>query len=374
MTKKTNGQNGAATSANVNSNGYYSVDVLANRAAKRVVKKVSENVNVFGEHRTIYSMTYDEGKRIKVVGIVKITEGYYTFYNADDAKYAYEYNVIREEKRGRKYVEVEGMAVSAENLSYEEMQTRLYNDINKKFILLANDEVEDDEVDEENRIKEFLRENMPIIPVDIIKESIAEVLDDEETFYRLFWGSYRCAFNDFTNIVWGKTWEKVLDAQMSDEALEDQTREWMEFEDRVRYILESDGSDKYEFVVNYNDELCFSEREENEVEEQTEENEVEFEDGNYIVIAHTADGDIIIGKDGKNYYDDFETALAVKRDHDNMGAEVVVYIVQKTMNEYGVVSDEFIRCTEVEEENEVELEDMSEDYFKRREEQRNLAI
>jgi hypothetical protein len=123
------------------------------------------------------------------------------------------------------------------------------------------DEVEDDE--DELDAEDFLRENMPIIPVDIIKETITEVLDDEETFYRLFGGINRCDFNDFADIVWEKTWEKVLDAHMSDEALESETREWMEFNDRVRFILESDASDKYEFVVNYHNELCCSEREEN---------------------------------------------------------------------------------------------------------------
>lgn len=131
------------------------------------------------------------------------------------------------------------------------------NDINKyiadntedlntpdSFIGLENASNEDNcdapESNEDNcDALEFLRETMPIIPINIIKESITEFISDEYEFNsRCGSGFFKCDFEVFVNKIWDIAWEKILDADLSDEALESVTREYMEFDDRIEYLID----------------------------------------------------------------------------------------------------------------------------------------
>lgn len=67
-------------------------------------------------------------------------------------------------------------------------------------------------------------------------------------------------------------------------------------------------------------------------------------DGQYVVIADCKDGQVMIGKDGKFGFDDLDYAVAIRDEHCFEGVEVSVCLVQKGMDEYGVVINEVIKC------------------------------
>jgi hypothetical protein len=70
-------------------------------------------------------------------------------------------------------------------------------------------------------------------------------------------------------------------------------------------------------------------------------------DGQYVILADCGDGGVLIGKDGKYGFDDLDHAVFIRDEHrfDN-SVEVSVYLVQKCMDEYGVVTNELIKCVE----------------------------
>lgn len=82
----------------------------------------------------------------------------------------------------------------------------------------------------------YLAENMPVVPVDAIVEGVNEYFSDCYAVARnRCMGFYECDFEEFCDIVWSYVWPNV----MTDEALEAETRYYMEFNDRLRYMLDN---------------------------------------------------------------------------------------------------------------------------------------
>lgn len=67
-------------------------------------------------------------------------------------------------------------------------------------------------------------------------------------------------------------------------------------------------------------------------------------DGQYVVIADCKDRQVMICKDGKFGFDDLDYAVAIRDEHCFEGVDVSVCLVQKGMDEYGVVANELIKC------------------------------
>lgn len=83
---------------------------------------------------------------------------------------------------------------------------------------------------------EYLAETMPVVPVDAIVEGVNEYFSDCYAVARnRCMGFYECDFEEFCDIVWSYVWPNV----MTDEALEAETRYYMEFNDRLRYMLDN---------------------------------------------------------------------------------------------------------------------------------------
>lgn len=82
----------------------------------------------------------------------------------------------------------------------------------------------------------YLAETMPVVPVDAIVEGVNEYFSDCYAVARKrCMGFYECDFEEFCDIVWSYVWPNV----MTDEALEAETRYYMEFDDRLRYMLDN---------------------------------------------------------------------------------------------------------------------------------------
>ena len=82
----------------------------------------------------------------------------------------------------------------------------------------------------------YLAENMPVVPVDAIVEGVNEYFSDCYAVARnRCMGFYECGFEEFCDIVWSYVWPNV----MTDDALESETRYYMEFNDRLRYMLDN---------------------------------------------------------------------------------------------------------------------------------------
>ena len=98
---------------------------------------------------------------------------------------------------------------------------------------------EDNDITEEGysmRGLEYLAETMPVVPVDAIVEGVNEYFSDCYAVSRnRCMGFYECDFEEFCDIVWSYIWPNV----MTDEALEAETRYYMEFNDRLRYMLDN---------------------------------------------------------------------------------------------------------------------------------------
>ena len=83
---------------------------------------------------------------------------------------------------------------------------------------------------------EYLAETMPVVPVDAIVEGVNEYFSDHYAVCsKRYMGFYECDFEEFCDIVWSYVWPNV----MTDEALEAETRYYMEFNDRLRYMLDN---------------------------------------------------------------------------------------------------------------------------------------
>ena len=107
------------------------------------------------------------------------------------------------------------------------------------FYEIVFNDGEDNDITEEGysvRGLEYLAETMPVVPVDAIVEGVNEYFSDCYAVARnRCMGFYECDFEEFCDIVWSYVWPNV----MTDEALEAETRYYMEFNDRLRYMLDN---------------------------------------------------------------------------------------------------------------------------------------
>ena len=101
-------------------------------------------------------------------------------------------------------------------------------------------ELEEDNITEEGYSVaglRYLAETMPVVPVDAIVEGVNEYFSDCYVLEKCCGGYYVCDFEKFADIVWEYyVWPSVY--TMTDEALEAETRCSMEFNLRLRYMLE----------------------------------------------------------------------------------------------------------------------------------------
>ena len=68
-------------------------------------------------------------------------------------------------------------------------------------------------------------------------------------------------------------------------------------------------------------------------------------DGQYVIFAECADGQLLIGEVDRCGFDDLDYAIAIRDAHSfEYGVEVSVYLVKKGMDEYGVATNELIKC------------------------------
>ena len=106
------------------------------------------------------------------------------------------------------------------------------------YEIVFNDEEDNDITEEGYSVAglEYLAETMPVVPVDAIVEGVNEYFSDCYAVARnRCMGFYECGFEEFCDIVWSYVWPNV----MTDEALEAETRYYMEFNDRLRYMLDN---------------------------------------------------------------------------------------------------------------------------------------
>ena len=107
------------------------------------------------------------------------------------------------------------------------------------MVYMAPELEEDNDITEEGysmRGLEYLAETMPVVPVDAIIEGVNEYFSDcYAVAHNRCMGFYECGFEEFCDIVWSYVWPNV----MTDEALEAETRYYMEFNDRLRYMLDN---------------------------------------------------------------------------------------------------------------------------------------
>lgn len=118
---------------------------------------------------------------------------------------------------------------------------------------LDNDEPDALNIDEDYNL-EFLRNRMPVIPIDLIKQGVDEYLNDEYEYRRNSGtGRFECDFEEFADKVWEKVWALVLDNDLSDEFIEYDTRNYMEFNDRLYYMIDSENING---LFLHNDNVC----------------------------------------------------------------------------------------------------------------------
>ena len=151
---------------------------------------------------------------------------------------------------------------------------------------------QDNEQEQDDAAIEYLREVMPVIPVDIISEKIDECVED----LCLVEDGKRMDFDKFCDVLWN---DYVWDEVFTDEALENDTREWMEFNDRVRYIIENE---KENIFITYDDEI---------VGEIAPNNDTPILDNDIDRVVNTI----------KNYVDNYEGLMM---DYDGHNASICV--------------------------------------------------
>ena len=106
------------------------------------------------------------------------------------------------------------------------------------YEIVFNDEEDNDITEEGYSVAglEYLAETMPVVPVDAIIEGVNEYFSDCYAVARnRRMGFYECNFEEFCDIMWSYVWPNI----MTDEALEAETRYYMEFNDRLRYMLDN---------------------------------------------------------------------------------------------------------------------------------------
>ena len=215
-----NGQNGVATSANVN-----------------VV--VRDNRNNGGNFKW-------------QVNAVKRIKAWFDIYDLDMSGVNVEIIVnaseiaVKAEHNGVKYLIDTPITAKTSMTKVDSIVADSFRSIVSVVCMEAiKNEIAENEQDEDDAAIEYLREVMPLIPMDIISEKIDECVED----LCLVEDGKTMDFDKFCDVLWD---DYVWDEVFTDEALENDTREWMEFNDRVRYIIENE---KENIFINYHGEI-----------------------------------------------------------------------------------------------------------------------
>lgn len=171
------------------------------------------------------------GKNINIIAHA-ILEAIIDAYNEAVAKYYEpEDSTINEAPMVEEAPSLEEAPALDEDYTIEEVCDGFYE-------IVFNDEEDNDITEEGYSVAglNYLAETMPVVPVDAIVEGVNEYFSDCYTVARnRCMGFYECDFEEFCDIVWSYVWPNV----MTDEALEAETRYYMEFNDRLRYMLDN---------------------------------------------------------------------------------------------------------------------------------------
>lgn len=259
-----NGQNGVATSA-------VNVHCIDNRNNGGNFKWQIEKVNVIKEYFNEDFFADELGQYIEVEIVVNSREVFPKVYFNGDC-YVPEVSAFQSSKKSVSdmvasmtemikniavecgFIESDFYPLSFVNLTPSVFGTMVEN----VFGTMGEQEQvveQENENEQEYASIEYLRNVMPVVPVGIIKENIEKCVKDLNLD--------TMDFNEFCDKLWNDyVWEEVF----TDEALESDTREYMEFNDRVRYIIENeingvfiDQNDMVEVEVDYapkNDTPC----------------------------------------------------------------------------------------------------------------------
>lgn len=105
----------------------------------------------------------------------------------------------------------------------------------------------------------YVRESMVDADMeDIVDEAYEEVSNDLYVWLNELFRSGECPKDDFMDTMWAYAWEIIMDKGLSDEALESETRYYVEFDDIVERRLEEWGL--YERYNNIHMESAYSNR------------------------------------------------------------------------------------------------------------------
>lgn len=263
-TRIENGQNGVATSA-------VSVKVIDNRNNGGNFKWQIEKINVIKEYFNEDFFNDDLGQYIEVEIVVNSREVFPKVYFNGDC-YVPEVSAFQSSKKSVSDM-VASMTEMIKNIAVEcgfiesdfyptsfvNLTPNVFGTMVKNVFGTMGEQEQVVEQENENEQEyasiEYLRNVMPVVPVGIIKENIEKCVKDLNLD--------TMDFNEFCDKLWNDyVWEEVF----TDEALESDTREYMEFNDRVRYIIENeingvfiDQNDMVEVEVDYapkNDTPC----------------------------------------------------------------------------------------------------------------------
>ena len=226
-----NGQNSVATSA-------VKVHCVDNRNNGGNFKWQIEKVNIIKEFFNDDFFADDLGQYIEVEIVVNSREVFpKVYFNGD--YYIPEVSAFQSSKKSVSDM-VTSMTEVIKNIAVEcgFIESDFYPLSFVSFVQQEQVVEQENEQDEDDAAIEYLREVMPVIPVDIIREKIDECVAD----LCLVEDGKSMDFDKFCDVLWDDyVWEEVF----TDEALESETREWMEFNDRVRYIIENEKENIY---------------------------------------------------------------------------------------------------------------------------------
>ena len=180
-----------------------------------------------------YYITVDETSSKTVQRPVKEIKRHYFFCdrltrNNIDSIANYVYGIVADYYYGYGIYEAPALE---EDYTIEEVCNGFYE-------IVFNDEEDNDITEEGYSVAglEYLAETMPVVPVDAIAEGVNEYFSDCYAVARnRCMGFYECGFEEFCDIVWSYVWPNI----MTDDALEAETRYYMEFNDRLRYMLDN---------------------------------------------------------------------------------------------------------------------------------------
>jgi hypothetical protein len=112
------------------------------------------------------------------------------------------------------------------------------------YEIVFNDDEDDDITEEGYSVSglNYLRETMVDADIeDIVDEAYEEVSNDLYVWLNELFRCGECPKNEFMDTMWAYTWDIIRDRGLSDEALEAETRYYVEFNDIVERRLEEWG-------------------------------------------------------------------------------------------------------------------------------------